>query len=233
MKTTIHKASSRGGANHGWLHANHSFSFANYHNPERMNFGALRVLNDDVIAPGMGFGMHPHDNMEIITIPLEGALVHKDSIGNSAVVHKGDVQVMSAGSGVQHSEYNNSETEYLKLFQIWIFSKYKNVTPRYQQISLDNNFAANTFQTIVAPTPLPNATWVHQDCWLNIVSINNTEIEYTLNLETNGVYVMVIEGEIIVDGHTLNSRDAIGIWDTKVVKIEAENARILLIEVPM
>jgi quercetin 2,3-dioxygenase len=233
MKTTLHKANTRGNANHGWLNANHSFSFASYHNPERVHFGALRVLNDDVIAPGMGFGMHPHDNMEIITIPLEGALVHKDSMGNSEVVYAGDVQVMSAGSGVQHSEYNNSASEYLKLFQIWIFSKHKNVEPRYQQITIDKNFAENKLQTIVAPTQLPNAIWVHQDCWLNIVTINNSEVEYKINLENNGVYVMVIEGEIKIGETILNERDAMGIWEVDAFKIEGENARVLFIEVPM
>jgi quercetin 2,3-dioxygenase len=234
MKTILHKANTRGGANHGWLQANHSFSFASYHNPERMGFGALRVLNDDVIAPGMGFGTHPHDNMEIITIPLQGALVHKDSMGNSEAVHTGDVQVMSAGSGVQHSEYNNSDTEYLKLFQIWIFTKHKNVTPRYQQITLDKNFPVNTFQTIVAPTQLPDATWVHQDCWLNIITINNSTINYKLNIETNGVYVMVINGSVIINNQTLNYRDAIGITATIDFDITCNNnARVLLIEVPM
>jgi quercetin 2,3-dioxygenase len=234
MKTIVHTAATRGGANHGWLQANHSFSFANYYNPERMGFGTLRVLNDDVIAPGMGFGMHPHDNMEIITIPLEGALVHKDSMGNSEVVNTGDVQVMSAGSGVQHSEFNNSATAYLRLFQIWIFTKHKNVTPRYQQISIDAHFPINTFQTIVAPAPLPNATWVHQDCWLNIITLHNATVNYNLNLATNGVYVMVISGSIIINNQSLQDRDAMGITGTATFDISCtQEAKVLLIEIPM
>ena len=233
--TILHKAETRGYANHGWLNAHHSFSFANYYNPERMHFGVLRVLNDDVIDAGMGFGTHPHDNMEIITIPLEGALEHKDSMGNTGIVQYGDVQVMSAGSGIQHSEYNKNKNEKLKLLQIWIFPNKKNVSPRYQQITLDLSDRENKFQQILSPVPETGSVWIHQDAWFHLGKFEkDNTVEYTIKKKGNGVYAFVIKGEVIIGGQKLNTRDALGITDADSIKIMAgSNMEILLMEVPM
>ncbi len=231
----LHKASSRGHADHGWLNAYHSFSFANWYNPERIQFGMLRVLNDDTIAAGMGFGTHPHDNMEIITIPLEGDLAHKDSMGNASTIKTGDVQVMSAGTGIQHSEFNPNHDQQTKLFQIWLFPKYRNVEPRYQQITLDVAQQKNDFAQILSPNPDDEGVWIHQDAWFYL---SDFEADFTKKLalkkEGNGFYIMNIEGEIEVEGTKLDKRDAIGIWETNEIEIKANtNSRFLIMEIPM
>lgn len=233
--TVIHKANTRGNANHGWLNAYHSFSFANWYNPERIQFGVLRVLNDDTIAPGMGFGTHPHDNMEIITIPLEGDLAHKDSMGNTATIKTGDVQVMSAGSGIKHSEFNPNADLQTKLFQIWLFPNKKNVTPRYQQITLDKSLQKNNFAQVLSPNEDDEGVWIHQDAWFYMSNFDaNFSKKLTLKKEGNGFYIMNIEGEIVVNGETLEKRDAIGIWETPEIEIKANtDATFLIMEIPM
>ena len=231
----LHKASSRGHADHGWLNAYHSFSFASWYNPERIQFGMLRVLNDDTVAAGMGFGTHPHDNMEIITIPLEGDLAHKDSMGNSSTIKTGDVQVMSAGTGIQHSEFNPNADLQTKLFQIWLFPKYRNVEPRYQQITLDVAQQKNNFAQILSPNPDDEGVWIHQDAWFYLSDFEaNFSKTLTLQKEGNGFYIMTIEGEILVNGEILEKRDAIGIWETNEIEIKANSdSRFLIMEIPM
>lgn len=232
----IHKAATRGHADHGWLRTNHTFSFADYYNPERVHFGALRVLNDDYIAGGMGFGTHPHDNMEIITIPLEGDLEHKDSMGNGTVIKHGDVQVMSAGTGITHSEYNHNKTKPVQLLQIWVFPNKRNVTPRYDQITLDINERRNKLQQILSPNSDDEGVWIHQDAWFHIGRFDqNFETTYTWKKQGNGVYVFVIKGNITVNGTALNERDGSGIWNTDSMSIQANSAdaELLIIEVPM
>ena len=232
----IHKAATRGHADHGWLRTNHTFSFADYYNPERVHFGALRVLNDDYIAGGMGFGTHPHDNMEIITIPLEGDLEHKDSMGNGTVIKHGDVQVMSAGTGITHSEYNHNKTKPVQLLQIWVFPNKRNVTPRYDQITLDVNERRNKLQQILSPNSNDEGVWIHQDAWFHIGRFDqNFETTYTWKKQGNGVYVFVIKGDITVNGTALNERDGSGIWNTDTMTIQANsaNAELLIMEVPM
>ena len=232
----IHKAATRGHADHGWLRTNHTFSFADYYNPERVHFGALRVLNDDYIAGGMGFGTHPHDNMEIITIPLEGDLEHKDSMGNGTVIKHGDIQVMSAGTGITHSEYNHNKTKPVQLLQIWVFPNKRNVTPRYDQITLDVNERRNKLQQILSPNSDDEGVWIHQDAWFHIGRFDqNFETTYTWKKQGNGVYVFVIKGDITVNGTALNERDGSGIWNTDTMTIQANsaNAELLIMEVPM
>ncbi len=235
MKNTIfYPSSERGHANHGWLNAHHSFSFASYYNPEKMNFGALRVLNDDEIAAGMGFGTHPHDNMEIITIPLEGDLRHKDSMGNEATINEGYIQVMSAGKGIQHSEYNPNKDKALKLLQLWIMPNKRNVEPRYGDIKLPE-FKENNWQQIVSPNADDEGTWIHQNAWLHLGNFNaNSNTNYQLKDNANGVYVFLIEGSITIDNQPLNKRDALGIWGIENFDIIVhEKSKILLIEVPL
>jgi len=235
-KSIIHKAITRGAADHGWLNARHSFSFANYYNPDRLHFGVLRVLNDDTIAAGMGFGKHPHDNMEIITIPLEGAIEHKDSMGNQGIIKYGDVQVMSAGTGIQHSEFNASKTDPLKLFQIWLFPNKKNVQPRYDQITLNVNDRHNKLQQILSSDKDRDGIWIYQDAWFSMGTFDkDVSVDYTVKRKTNGVYIMVIKGTVSVDGNILSDRDAIGVWDTDKVTIVAntQDAEILVMDVPM
>jgi len=231
----IHRGNTRGNANHGWLNAYHSFSFASWHNPERVQFGALRVLNDDTIAAGMGFGTHPHDNMEIITIPLEGDLAHKDSMGNAATIKTGDVQVMSAGTGIQHSEFNPNQDQQTKLFQIWLFPKTRNVAPRYQQITLDKSLQKNNFAQILSPNADDAGVWIHQDAWFYLSDFDaDFSKKLLLKKEGNGFYIMTIEGEIEVNGEKLEKRDAIGIWETHEIEIKANStAKFLVMEVPM
>jgi quercetin 2,3-dioxygenase len=234
--TVLHKAATRGSANHGWLQANHSFSFASYYDPSRMNFGVLRVLNDDTIKGGMGFGTHPHDNMEIITIPLEGDLEHKDSMGHTAVIRNGDVQVMSAGTGIQHSEYNKNRDQLLKLLQIWVFPNKRNVKPRYDQISLNLAERKNKLQQILSPNPDDEGVWIHQNAWFHLGSLDKgTAIEYSLKDPiNNGVYAFLIDGDLEIDGQLLNRRDGLGIWNSQKISLKAaSNAEILLMEVPM
>ena len=235
MKTIIHKANERGHANHGWLNAYHSFSFANWYNPEKVQFGMLRVLNDDTIAAGMGFGTHPHDNMEIITIPLEGDLAHKDSMGNGTIIKSGDIQVMSAGTGIQHSEFNPNHNHHTKLFQIWLFPKYRNVEPRYQQITLDQSLQKNDFAQILSPNPDDAGVWIHQDAWFYLSDFDaDFSKKLSLKKEGNGFYIMNIEGEIEVNGEKLERRDAVGIWETNEIEIKANTAaKFLVMEIPM
>ena len=237
MKTKLFEANSRGKADHGWLKANFSFSFGNYYNPERVQFGMLRVLNDDTIAGGTGFGTHPHANMEIITIPLEGGLKHRDSMGNEGVIRFGEVQVMSAGTGIQHSEMNASQNDTAKTLQLWVFPDEEDVTPRYDQKSFDIENQINKFVTIVSPKDKNdgNALWVYQQTFFNLgIFEKDTSITYKVNIPENGVYLFLIEGEIEVDNQILKTRDAMGIIDFEQFEIKINSkSKILLIEVPM
>lgn len=234
--TILHKAGTRGDANHGWLHSRHTFSFADYHNPERMRFGLLRVLNDDTVEAGMGFGTHPHDNMEIISIPLEGDLEHKDSMGNVAVIKHGDVQVMSAGTGIRHSEYNKNQDKPVKFLQIWVYPNERNVQPRYGQVTLNIADRHNKFQQIVSPNPDGEGVWIHQDAWFHLGSFDNGfSADYTVKKNGNGVYAFVIKGDVSIDGNDLHERDGLGISGTNkiTVKADSQDAEVLLMEVPM
>ncbi|MFH6970718.1 pirin family protein [Flavobacterium petrolei] len=234
--SVLHKANTRGHANHGWLESYHTFSFANYQNSERMNFGVLRVLNDDRVSQGMGFGKHPHDNMEIISIPLEGDLEHQDSMGNTTVIKEGDIQAMSAGTGIFHSEYNKNKDQLVKFLQIWIYPNKKNVTPRYDQITLDLNDRNNKLQQILSPNPEDEGVWIHQDAWFHIGKFDkNFSTSYELKKPGNGIYAFVLKGDFTIGNIALNERDGLGIWDTNTIKITANsaNAEILLMEVPM
>ena len=235
MKTTVHTADSRGFQNHGWLVANHSFSFANYYNPERVHFGVLRVLNDDFVTAGMGFGMHPHSNMEIVTIPLSGELHHKDSMGNFGAIKKGEIQVMSAGTGIQHSEFNGSNDKPVTLLQIWVIPRENGVEPRYDQLKISDNAVDNEFQQIVSPNPEDDGSWIHQDAWFHLGNFTeNVNRTYQLKKSENGVYVFVISGTVKIGDIILNQRDALGITETDHFEMEiSENSEVLLIEVPM
>ena len=235
MKKVFHSAESRGRANLGWLDANYSFSFASYFNPDRMNFGALRVLNDDTISPGKGFGTHPHDNMEIITIPLKGDLEHKDSMGNVGVINEGEIQVMSAGSGVYHSEYNKNLDSFVNLLQLWVVPNKQNVKPRYSQLSIRELKKKNSFYQVLSPYPEDDGMWIHQDAWFHLGDFEErTYIDYVLKKDGNGIYVFIIEGAIIVSDEKLRKRDAIGVWNTNKISFEAQNkSRVLIVEVPM
>ena len=237
MATSIlHKAETRGHAAHGWLESYHTFSFADYYNPERIHFGTLRVLNDDRVEPGMGFGTHPHDNMEIISIPLSGVLEHKDSMGNVAVIKSGDIQVMSAGTGIQHSEYNKNTEHEVRFLQIWVFPNKKNVEPRYGQITLNTNDRHNKLQQIVSPNPDDEGVWIHQNAWFHLGKFDKDfSLTYSTKLAGNGVYAFILEGEFIIEGTNLKRRDGFGIWDTNRISIKAtsQDAEILLMEVPM
>lgn len=235
MKTVLHRANSRGHADHGWLNTHHSFSFANYYNPERMHFGVLRVLNDDQVAPGRGFGKHPHDNMEIISIPLEGDLEHKDSMGNTAVIKQGDVQVMSAGTGIFHSEYNRNADKLVKFLQIWLFPNKRNVEPRYGQITLKNKDLKNQFFQILSPNPDDEGVWIHQNAWFHLGNLEKGfETNYKIKNAKNGVYAFILEGEVTIEGEKLGKRDGFGVWDTDSMHICASSdAKVLLMDVPM
>lgn len=235
MKTVLHKSDTRGHANHGWLDSHHSFSFASYHHPERMRFGVLRVLNDDRVAPGRGFGTHPHDNMEIISIPLEGDLEHKDSMGNTSVIREGDLQVMSAGTGIFHSEYNKNPDREVKFLQIWVYPNQKDVDPRYDQISLKALEQKNSFYQVVSPDAAGQGAWIHQEAWFHMGHFDpEAESVYTLKKKENGVYVFVLEGEVEVNDIPLEGRDGLGIWELSEIRFKfTEHSRVLLMEVPM
>jgi quercetin 2,3-dioxygenase len=235
MNHILHKADSRGLADHGWLISRHSFSFADYHDPERMGFGLLRVINDDIVHPGMGFGAHPHADMEIISIPLSGALRHQDSMGNEHVISAGEVQVMSAGSGLTHSEYNDSDQDDVNFLQIWIYPKEKNIEPRYGQQRFDGNDRKNCFQTLVSADKSSDAIWINQDAWLSLADLDaGTEISYQRRRPDSGLYFFVIAGQVEVEGQRLNSRDGLGLVGCREAKIVAQNqAELLCIEVPM
>ena len=234
MNHVLHRADTRGYAQHGWLESYHSFSFASYYNPERMNFGTLRVLNDDTVAPGMGFGTHPHDNMEIISIPLEGDLEHKDSMGTTAVIKEGDIQVMSAGTGIRHSEYNRNSDAEVKFLQIWVIPHERNVTPRYDQISLREIERSNAFYQILSPDPEDQGVWIHQDAWFHMGKFaEDISQNYSFKKSGNGVYLFVLDGQVEVEGHLLTKRDAIGIWDTDHFQLASKvPSHLLLMEVP-
>lgn len=232
----LHKADSRGFANHGWLKSHHTFSFANYYNPERMHFGVLRVLNDDMVEAGRGFGTHPHDNMEIISIPLEGDLEHKDSMGNVSVIRHGDIQVMSAGTGITHSEYNKNQDQKVKFLQIWVFPNQKNVTPRYDQITLNLSDRHNKFQQILSPNADDEGVWIHQNAWFHLGQFDqNISAEYSLKDKSNGLYVFVLKGDVTVNDQPLNERDGFGLWNIDKISVKADSpsAELLLMEVPM
>ena len=235
MQTIFHRADSRGHANHGWLNSYHTFSFANYQNNERTNFGVLRVLNDDTVTQGMGFGSHPHRDMEIISIPLEGDLEHKDSMGTTAVIKKGEIQVMSAGTGVMHSEYNKNKEEAVKFLQIWVFPREVGVEPRYDQKDIKSEEKINDFQQILSPNKDDDGVWIHQDAWFNLANFTKGNSKnYNLNINGNGVYAFVLKGSAKIGDQILNERDGFGIWDTESFNAEAlENTEILLMEVPM
>jgi len=236
MKTVLYRASTRGHMYHGWLDTHHTFSFANYYNPDRMHFGALRVVNDDIVEGGEGFGKHPHDNMEIVSIPLYGDLEHKDSMGHKSVIHAGEIQVMSAGSGLYHSEYNSSADKPLNFFQIWVFPNKQNVEPRYDQKKFDFLEKKNSLVQVVSPNAEDGSLWLHQDTWFHLGTFDkDAEAEYKLKKKGDGVFAMVIEGEFEIGNEKLHHRDGMGIWDIDSVQIKSltENGRILLIEVPM
>ncbi len=236
MEKIIHRAGSRGHANHGWLNTHHTFSFAYYHNPERIHFGALRVLNDDEVSGGMGFGTHPHDNMEIVSIPLEGSLEHQDSMGNKTVIRKGEVQIMSAGTGVRHSEKNHSNTDPVKFLQIWVFPEEKGIEPNYDQKFFEASERQNKIQTVVSPIDsIDGGVKIHQQSWFSLSDIQTTnDVTYTMHNKKNGLYLFVLEGKISVAEEALEKRDGIGLNGVdKIVIAATENAEILLMEVPM
>lgn len=235
MKTIIHKAETRGHANHGWLDTHHTFSFAGYYNPERIHFGVLRVLNDDVVAPANGFDKHPHDNMEIITIPLKGSLEHKDSMGNKTVISQGEIQVMTAGTGIMHSEYNKSNSEDVSFLQIWVFPREKNLKPRYSQVQIEEFRKKDELFQIVSPDKEDQGAWINQDAWFNMGDLSvGWEGSYKLKKETSGVYIFLIDGKISVEGIELNKRDGIGISEIDILNIKTlAPSKILLMELPV
>ncbi len=235
-QAVLHKANTRGHANHGWLDSHHTFSFANYYNPERMHFGVLRVLNDDVVAPGRGFGTHPHDNMEIISIPLDGDLQHKDSMGNVATIRQGDIQVMSAGTGIQHSEFNANADKPVKFLQIWVFPNKRNVKPRYDQITLNLDDRKNKLQQILSPSANDEGVWIHQDAWFHLGRFDKSiSTTYSLKKNGNGVYFFLLSGSLKINDTTLEARDGFGIWDTENIEIQSlsDKTELLVMEVPM
>ena len=236
MNSVLHKAGTRGDADHGWLKSKHTFSFASYHDPDRMNFGVLRVLNDDTVSESMGFGTHPHNDMEIVSIPLEGDLLHRDDMGNTAVIKSGDIQVMSAGTGVMHSEYNNNPDQQVKFLQIWVLPNKKGVTPRYDQITLNTEDRKNKLQQILSPSADDAGVWIHQNAWFHMSSLEaGTSLEYDLkDAQNNGVYAFVLEGKVSINGQALEKRDGFGVWEVNKLDIKGDsNAELLLMEVPM
>ena len=235
MKTIYHAADSRGDANHGWLKSKHTFSFANYHNPERMGFGVLRVINDDFVIGGQGFGKHSHRDMEIISIPLSGKLGHGDNIGNNGIIETGEIQVMSAGTGITHSEMNGDDKEAVKFLQIWVIPNKMNVEPRYQQVRMDDILKPNEFNQVLSPNTDDAGVWIHQDAWFSMGDFDKGITQtYELKNPNNGVYIFVISGKVVVNGNTLDTRDGLGVWDTKSFTMDViEDAKVLLMEVPM
>lgn len=235
MNHVYHENESRGLADHGWLISRHTFSFAGYHNPERMNFGLLRVLNDDIVKPSMGFGTHPHENMEIISIPLVGSLRHQDSMGNKHIISAGEVQIMSAGSGLTHSEYNNSTSDDVNFLQIWIMPKEKNITPRYDQKFFNDADRKNKFQLIVSPHAAEDAVRINGDAWFWLADIEDgAELLYKKRDKTHGVYFFVLEGDVTIDGHELKRRDGLGLMGNEKYFVHAQaSAQLLAMEVPL
>ena len=235
MKTTLHRAETRGHANHGWLNSHHTFSFGGYYDPGRVHFGLLRVLNDDIVTGGGGFGQHPHDNMEIISIPLKGALEHGDNTGGKGTIRSGEVQIMSAGSGIAHSERNASKEEDVNFLQIWVFPKERNIKPRYDQKLFATEERKNKFQAVISPEKNDGTLWINQDAWFSLGNLTKGfNGDYAVKKSSNGIYVFVIEGEVTVNGQKLNKRDGFGVWDTDKISITADtDAEVLLIDVPM
>ena len=235
MQVLLHKADTRGHANYGWLDTHHTFSFGNYYHPERVHFGALRVLNDDVVAPGRGFGRHPHENMEIISIPLEGDLEHRDSMGNRSVIRTGDIQVMSAGTGISHSESNKNNNRPVKFLQIWIIPNQKDVNPRYDQITMDPGNLKNQLHQIVSPYPATQGVWIHQDAWFYRGDLDSGHsVTHRLHSPGNGVYLFVLEGSLTIFDYELSDRDGVGITGIDGVRLSANSpAQVLVMEVPM
>lgn len=236
MQKIIHRENDRGHVDFGWLKSAHSFSFGQYFDPEKVNFGALRVLNDDQVAGGQGFGRHAHDNMEIVSIPLAGILSHQDSMGNVRNIETGEVQIMSAGKGVKHSEFNGDQKDPVKFLQVWVLPNEQNITPTYEQKSYLHLDRHNKFVTIVSPdVSNPDTVHIHQDAYFNIADLDEgNTISYTVHSERNGIYLFVLEGKVSVANETLERRDGIGIYDSAKIDIEAAyNAKLLLIEVPM
>jgi redox-sensitive bicupin YhaK (pirin superfamily) len=235
MKKILHRADTRGKAEHGWLHSRHTFSFADYYDPDRMRFGKLRVINDDVVEPGAGFATHPHDNMEIVSIPLAGALRHRDSMGHSHVIRKGEVQIMSAGTGLTHSEYNDSDRDSVNFLQIWVLPKDRGIAPRYGQMDFEPAARRNRFQVVVSPRMPREGNWINQDAYFSLADITAGEqIHYDLNQTGNGVYLFVVDGDVQVAGETLGRRDGVGLSGTATVTLRAtSNTELLAIEIPM
>ncbi|MGA2405268.1 MAG: pirin family protein [Bacteroidales bacterium] len=235
LNSVLHKSETRGDANHGWLHSRHTFSFADYYDPERVHFGMLRVLNDDIVEAGKGFGTHPHDNMEIISIPLEGDLEHKDNMGNISIIKHGDVQVMSAGTGITHSEYNKNKDKQVKFLQIWVFPNRKNIKPRYDQITLNIADRHNKFQQILSPNPDDAGVWIYQNAWFHLGQFDKGfSADYNIKAKGNGVYAFILSGMVTINNQELNSRDGFGIWDIDKLSVKADtDAEFLLMEVPM
>jgi quercetin 2,3-dioxygenase len=235
LKSVIHRADTRGYFDHGWLKTFHTFSFAGYYDKSRVHYGMLRVLNDDIVEPGKGFGTHPHDNMEIVTIPIHGSLAHRDSMGHEEVIAENEIQVMSAGSGITHSEYNASEKDDVNLLQIWVFPKFENVEPRYEQKYFDPSHFKNTIYMVVSPDKNGENLWLNQDAYFSLSDLDEgKELEYKMNKKENGVYVFVIKGKIKAGEETLNKRDGMGVSEINSLNVKAElNSRILFVEVPM
>lgn len=235
MKKTIYPTSGRGRAEHGWLSSRFSFSFAEYYNPAQMHFGVLRVLNDDVIQAGKGFGMHPHDNMEIVTIPLSGALEHRDSMGNGSIIRAGEVQLMSAGTGIRHSEFNPLADQESTLLQIWLFPKQKDIKPRYFQRSFDQSQMHNAWQCVVSPDGINDSLTINQQAWFNLSKAEKGQLlPYQIRQSGNGAFIFVIEGSVSVAGEKLGRRDAIGLWEFTEIELEiTSDAHLLLMDIPM
>jgi len=237
MKQVLHKADTRGQADHGWLQSRHTFSFAGYHDPERMGFGLLRVVNDDIVQPSMGFGTHPHENMEIVSIPISGELRHQDSMGNTQHIRAGEVQIMSAGTGITHSEYNASDSEPVAFLQIWVIPKFQNIEPRYGQQLFACDDRKNNFQALVSPDKDNNddAIWINQDAWFSQGDFDSNQTgSYTIKREGNGAYFFVLEGAVTIADEQLQRRDGIGIEDATNIDFEvAEDCQLLVIDVPM
>jgi len=235
MSKIVHRANSRGKADHGWLHSRHTFSFAGYHNPDRMGFGKLRVLNDDVVKKARGFDVHPHDNMEIISIPLAGSLEHRDSMGNIHAIQKGDIQIMSAGTGITHSEYNHSATDKVNFLQIWVLPKERDITPSYDQKHFDASLRKNNLQLVISPDNCDGSIIINQDAFFTLLDLSEDgSVEYKLHTPGHGVYVFVIDGAIEIEQERLQQRDAMGISGVESFVIKGyESSECLFIEVPM
>jgi len=235
MNKTLHKQATRGVADHGWLNSRHTFSFGNYYEPARMGFGLLRVINDDVVRPAMGFGTHPHDNMEIISIPLKGELRHQDSMGNAQHIKAGEVQIMSAGSGLTHSEYNGSDSDDVNFLQIWVQPKALNIEPRYQQKMFPASERTNRLDTVVSPQRDGEGIWINQDAWFSLGSFTSGEtLKYSLHNENNGIYIFIIEGTVELLDEQLRRRDGLAVEGITSIELKTIiDSEFLIIEVPM